>query len=375
MTALCFHEEDAPAAGSNGCGGHESEWPEQFGGSGRRLWPSDRLRKSNKKTSSANIDMKPSKPSGSGNRSSRTRTKSPNRHLALPKLAGRLLTVSCLLGGPAVLADTNSWTGTGADLNWSTVGNWTNGVPTAITDTIFGTNGAVSDTTTINNIVSANLTVQSLSYLHQNLVNAPGHNTQIADGVTLTVSDDLSNTNVFFVGTGANTLSGVKTTTTISGLEGTLSVEAPTGCVNVRNGGLGMYAGEAKLDLSGLGTFKTSVRQMLLGGDGINTKFVPGDYYKDRASCNVILARTNLLRLDAANAFGLVFASGIGNGAPGSKLLLGFTNAIFTDTGMLMGGPKAGISTVGFNEPGSFAYFRNTAGTGPQNYWGIGDTW
>ncbi len=287
-----------------------------------------------------------------------------------------ILAAGCLLTAVDAPADTNFWAGLGADLNWSTAGNWTNGAPTAASDTFFGADGVVGDTATINNIVSANLTVRSLNYLHQNLGNTLIHNTQIADGATLTVSDALSTTNMFFVGTGTNTTSGTTTTTTISGMGGILSVNAPTGCIVVRNGGLTMYGGAARLDMSSLGTFTTSVKQMLLAGDGTNAEVGgagTGNRYKDRASCYVLMAQTNILTLSATSVPGLIFANGIGNGAPGSTLKLGFTNAIFSDGGMLLGGPKSGVSLVDFNVAGSAAYFRNTAGTGPQNYWGIGD--
>ena len=115
---------------------------------------------------------------------------------------------------------------------------------------------------------------------------------------------------------------------------------------------------------------------MLLAGDGTNAEVGgtgTGNRYKDRASCYVLLAQTNLLTMLATNIPGLVFANGIGNSSPGSTLRLGFTNAFFADGGILLGGPKSGTSVVDFNTPGSFAYFRNTAGTGPQSYWGIGD--
>ena len=177
-----------------------------------------------------------------------------------------------LLAVPRAGAETNFWVGGGADLNWSTAANWSNNVPSSATDTFFHTDGAVPDATTVNNIVSSDLAVQSLTYLHVNQGNTIIHNTQIGDGVTLTVSNPILTTNVFMVGTGTNNASLTMTTTTISGLGGILSVNAPVGVLNVRNGGIGMYSGYAKLDLSGLGTFNANVSQAYLAGDGTNTE-------------------------------------------------------------------------------------------------------
>lgn len=281
-----------------------------------------------------------------------------------------------LLAASMAEAETNFWVGGGADLNWSTAANWSNNVPGAATDTFFHTDGAVPDTATVNNIVSSDLTVQSLTYLHVNQGNTIIHNTQIADGVTLTVSNPVVTTNVFMVGTGTNNATSTMTTTTVSGLGGILSVNAPVGVFNVRNGGIGMYSGYAKLDLSGLGTFKANVSQAYLAGDGTNTEVGgpgTGNRYKDRAACYVVLAQTNLITLLATNGQGLIFASGVGNNAIGSTLKLGYTNAILSNLGMLMGGPKSGASIVDFNSPGSYLFLRNTAGTGPQSFWGIGD--
>lgn len=294
------------------------------------------------------------------------------------RLAGAAVLAGCLLGvAVGARADANQWSGGGSDMNWSTAGNWTNGVPTSVTDVYFRLDGGVADSLTVNNVVNEDTTIQNLRYLLD--TNAMVfHNTFIADGKTLLVANPTGTTNVFLVGAETSVPSGRIPATTFTGLEGILAVNAPAGPVIVRNGGITMYGGGAKLDLSGLGTFKVHAKQMLLAGDGTNFDLDgKGDRYKDRAQCQVILAQTNELRLVATSATeqGLVFANGIGNSANGSTLKLGLTNAIFTDTGVLFGGPKSGTSTVSFNVPDSTAYFRNTAGTGPQSYWGVGDPW
>src|SRR4051794_25024307 len=97
-------------------------------------------------------------------------------------------------------ATTNAWIGAGADLNWQTAENWTNNVsPTATDDVLFYTNQIVADAT-INNLVSVDTTIQSLRFMQTNLNSF--HNTKLNDGVTLTISNSVSTTNVLFVGTG-----------------------------------------------------------------------------------------------------------------------------------------------------------------------------
>jgi hypothetical protein len=281
----------------------------------------------------------------------------------------------CLVTAGNASGDTNFWVGGASDMNWSTAGNWTQGLPTAETDTFFYLDGAVNDASIVNNTVSSDITVKTLTYKHESLGNTILHHTRVADGVTLTISDPLANTNMVFVGAGTSVAGGTATTTTISGAGGIVSVNSPAGCIIVRNGGLNSYGATAKLDMSDLGTLRTSVRQMLLAGDGTNADLGGGNRYKDRASCYVILANTNILNLLATNVPGLIFASGIGNNSAGSTLKLGHTNAVFCDGGILMGGPKSGTSSVDFLFPGSYLYLRNAAGSGPQNYWGIGDPW
>ena len=278
-----------------------------------------------------------------------------------------------LLGVLPTHASTDLWNGSAGDMKWSTAANWTNGVPDATTDVYFQSIGAATDTYTINNIVDANTTVQSLTYIHDPVL-ALYHNTQIADGVTLTIANTAATTNLF-VGTGTNTPSGWFTATTITGPNGSLVLNTPNGYMNVRNGGLTMYGGYAKLDMSGLGSFTANAYNLFFGGDGVNTAYGSGNYPKDRASANVLLAQTNVLVLQGSSAYpsGLVVGYAIGNGAPGSTLALGMTNAIFTDNGIIVGGPKSGTSLMSFQNFGSTAYFRNKAGTGPQGFWWIGD--
>ncbi len=317
--------------------------------------------------------MKPSQNSADAvNPDKHTRMNSSHYRQAATNAPGRLLVIGCLLCAVAAKADSTLWVGGGADLNWATAGNWTNGVPSATTDAYFYTDGAVADMT-VNNLVSDDVTVQTLRYL----LDVNGllfQNTEIADGKTLTVFDVAGTTNSFIVAAETSVATQKFPGVSFTGAGGVLDVNAPNGNIIVRDGGLSMWGGYAKLDLSGLGTFKASVKQMLLAGDGTNADLDgTGNRYKDRAACYVLLAKTNILELLDASGRGLIFANGIGNNAGGSTLKLGLTNAIFSDTGILLGGSKSGTSTVGFQEADSTAYFRGLDGTGPMAFLGIGD--
>ena len=60
-----------------------------------------------------------------------------------------------LLVAPVAQASPDLWVGGDPVTNWSTAANWTNGVPALSSDVFFQTNGAATDTSTINNIVSS----------------------------------------------------------------------------------------------------------------------------------------------------------------------------------------------------------------------------
>jgi len=70
-------------------------------------------------------------------------------------------------------AQTTTWSGLGADLNWSTAGNWTTvggSIPPGPGDTaVFGNGAAPASTNAVgavNNIVTASTTLAGLSYIN-----------------------------------------------------------------------------------------------------------------------------------------------------------------------------------------------------------------
>lgn len=260
------------------------------------------------------------------------------------------------------------WIPGGVDVNWSTPGNWSGSQPAPQVDVVFVTNGVVLDSAS-NNVVSTDATVQSLSFRNTNSAASSQkfHNTYINDGVTLTISS-AANTNVFFVGSGLS-LTDTSTRATISGTNGSLVVLATNGAFNIRQGGSGNFVGTASLDMSGLSNCTVKAKQVLVAGDGTN-----GDPIKDRPSGTLKLARNNFLYLDGPSyPPALTVGFNIGNTPNGCSLMLGQSNCIFSDAGIGVGIARIQSSVTFGGYSNSVAVFRNTAGTGRQNRWLIGD--
>ena len=262
------------------------------------------------------------------------------------------------------------WSGGGADDFWRTGGNWSGALPAAANDVLFAADGVVGDAT-VNNLIDANTFIQSLAYRQTNSTPSATsyHNTYIADGVTLTISNTLA-TNALFIGSGQS-LANIVTAASISGPNGSLVVLATNGAVNIRQGGSANFAGMASLDLSGLSNCTVSARQLLVAGDGTN-----GDPIKDRPSGTLKLAQNNYLKLNGPSyPPALTVGFNIGNTPPANScaLTLGQTNYIFADAGMGVGLNRIQASVAFGAFPNSLAVFRDTAGTGRQHYWLIGD--
>jgi len=258
----------------------------------------------------------------------------------------------------------NTWAGGGSNVNWSTSANWANGVPIATADVYFLTNAATATQGAVNNIVAVNSTIQSLTCLNTN--QALFHDAQINAGVTLTITN-ASATNAIFCGSIAAMAVATTPVNTISGSSGTLVVKAPSGFVNVRQGGLNNLSGMNTLDLSGLGRFNADVSAVYVAGDG------SGAAERERASGTLKLAKTNLLVLRAASGTPLLIGSSSGSGGAGGTVVLGLTNAVLCDGGLGVGLARCSDSKLNFASSGSYAWFRNLAGIGRQNSWLIGD--
>jgi len=109
----------------------------------------------------------------------------------------------------------------------------------------------------------------------------------------------------------------------------------------------------------------------------VSAIYVAGDgssaVERQRVSGTLKLARTNLLFLRAASGTPLQIGNSSGNGGTGGTVVLGLTNAILCDGGMGVGLARCNNSKLNFGASGSYAWFRNLAGTGRQSSWLIGD--
>jgi hypothetical protein len=296
-----------------------------------------------------------------------------------PRALALAATALCLLAVLPAQALTNNWVG-GADLNWSSPGNWSGGLLPAYTnDVYFGNTGANASSPplgTPNNVVDAATTLQSLFYTN----NTGYHITALNRGVTVTITNGSVVGNVafgtiptaLFVGTGVD---GSKTPyTTIQGAGAALVINAPGAIVNARQGSATYNASAfATLDLSLLDTFTAQISRMLAGGDGYNSN------PNQRAAGAIWLANTNYIDCTSTTAWGLIVGyTPSGNSAPPlSTVYLGKTNTLLTDYGILVGG-RNNTGTLKYHPngsygPGSGTLFRNRAGTGQQSYWQIGD--
>ena len=169
---------------------------------------------------------------------------------------------------------------------------------------------------------------------------------------------------VVWVGNVLSVEMGVSTTnyTTILG-QGTLSVSDSSGVFGVSESSASIGTHRAILDMSGLNNFVVYVNELGVAHNGAaGANGAPAAY--------LILAQTNFV---SSTSVGMLIGSSTGNPASGS-LFLGQTNALFFDGGIIVGQKKAN-GWLGFNAALSnpTALFRNSAGTGPQSTWAIGD--
>jgi len=262
-------------------------------------------------------------------------------------------------------ATSTAWQGGGADLNWSTDGNWTNAAPTPTTDVYFTGVGTTNSPAKPNNIVAADRVIQSLSLVNETA--STYHTTLINPGVTLTVSNNAGSGNVVI---GGDFVAAAKVITNyFQGAGGTLQIVATNMAMTVHqqvSSGSKNYA----VDMSGLDNFTAYMTRIYVAGDsGL------------RPRGTLMLAKTNFLVLSGTSDLNLKVAHTTSSGSSGitesSLVSLGMTNGIFGDYGIGIGLYKSGVSALlNFNPVtavGGTAYFRNRAGTGPQNYWLVGD--
>ena len=261
-------------------------------------------------------------------------------------LSGDGMTVLLTLtSGPIGVRPTVVWSGgdSGVTTNWSDRLNWQQpGAPTPVDNVIFNNTGTAaggSDLSSpgagpaglspanINNFVDANFTVAELTFTNNG---GSYHNTAIADGDTLTI------TNAFTVGAmdSASVLQQVNVN--ISGTGGAaLNVNNTNSNLQVWEGNTGTAASFAQLDLSALDNFTASVSKLTVGACAVNNAV-------NRPAGNLYLAKTNTITatFQAASVesgsttgnSGIVLGDCNQNPGPTSLLYLGQVNTISADT-------------------------------------------
>lgn len=302
--------------------------------------------------------------------------------------------VLVLTGGPVSTRPYVTWSG--ADLpnlhtNWSDSFNWqTPGEPIPSDNVIFANGGAVSGTpfssigngiggitapANINNLMDTSFTIGTLTYTN------PGtfQNTLMANG---TVLDVMSNGSLTIGSGSADFGAGLTNIATIAGATGTLNVNNTNGTMYVGMGDANSSTEQAILDMSGLGTFNSSVARVLIGvgssSEGISLARESGVVYL--AQTNVIVATEGVGGTESSdegtNDLSIDVGDDDGDAGAANFLYLGRTNAIYA--GAIGVGEQKAIGTMEFNPNFTSAdivpsaYFRGTNG-GSVGVLSIGD--
>jgi hypothetical protein len=245
-----------------------------------------------------------------------------------------------------------------ADVNWSTVANWSAGAPSA------GDNVMFQDAGLNTNNVDTSVTVDSLTYLRN--LTALAQNTTIGPGATLSVTG----TNGFAINVDSVTANNKTTTVNFWG-DGNLVVSNENGNFTINSDNTGANA--TIVTMSNLANMKVIVSRFGLGdvtlanqgGVGAQnvivslpkTNYIQAGFTNDLTATNTLVFALSMLH--DADAF---------NNGSANTINLGFTNALIADN-MAFGQSRVGSSanTVRFN-PGftngiaASLFMRNTNG-------------
>lgn len=281
------------------------------------------------------------------------------------------LVVTNIVAAPGTLV----WNGSGGNINWSGVPNWTNitaggyGPPGPSNDLSFLDSGTVSTTNTVNNVMDGDTTIKSLTYGNSNNF----HTTQLATGHSL----NIFGTSGLLVGTETDNGTAQTVKATITGAGSSLNLNG--GNITVRQATDGSSGGtqRATLDLSGVDSLSASMGRIVIGSEGGHA----------RPTGTVYLPKTNSITLTGSAPTIAIGGTGGASGNSGgiSQLYLGRSNQIFTDTITVGRGKQSTsggqASTIAFNpaltnaNPATdpSAYFRASNGSGRIANWTLAD--
>ncbi len=162
-----------------------------------------------------------------------------------PKNKARLILTLAISAMAAQFATAQSWTGGGADQNWSTGANWAGGIAPGSGSAVTFPDGAFPITTNaqgvVNNIVQSSTAIASLTYAN---LNPDFDTTQIPFATTLTVNGNLT----------VGTSDGTAAHSTPVAMTGGGSLVAGTG-TSTFSGQSGTGNSASILDMSGLSNF------------------------------------------------------------------------------------------------------------------------
>ncbi len=235
----------------------------------------------------------------------------------------------------------STWTGAGADQNWSTAGNWAGGAP-GNNSTVTFPDGPFPVTTNVqgvvNNIVQSDMTISSLTFNNQL---TDYDTTLIGAGTKLTVSGNLSS--------GANDGASINTVVTFTGGG---SLFAGTNGTSTWTGQNGSGQGTASLlDMSGLANFTFNAGAASPGAINLGTGSSGSSITVNLAAVSNVLAASTL-NLGNNNTRGNVVMN-LGNG----------TNIIYADTIVLANNKTTGTMQFNNNAGGGLTIANHT-GTG-----------
>jgi len=257
---------------------------------------------------------------------------------ALSESADQTAVQLTLTAGPTGTRPSVVWVGSDVpnlNTNWSDRVNWQlPGAPGALDNVIFNSTAVVFDPLTIDNVVDASTTINTLRFT--NSTSGQWHVTEIPDGITLTVSSNLI--------VGGLSQDGLVTSAAMTG-GGTLTVGGTA--LTIGDAGTGVIDSGSILDLSGLSNFVYSAPAGTIAmGSGnrsvANFKLANGSNYITAASFNDNIASAS--------------SSGTGN------LTLGGGTNIFNVANFNISAGR-GSSTVSFPDVTGGIRVRGTNGT------------